>query len=154
MNRCAGFSLLEITVVLVLIGLLFGVGAPAASRLFDTMQYRESLGVLASAAKKARRQALVSGQPMDLLIDTKGNAYHLSSGTVVPDMAEFSELNGDLELSVVYAAEVALAPGLPTIRFYPSGGSSGGDIIVTRSSGAGTRLTIDWLLGDVTIAAL
>ena len=60
MSRHAGFSLLELIVVLIVISLFFAVGAPAASRLFDTMQYRESLGVLTSAAKKARTVSTVS----------------------------------------------------------------------------------------------
>ena len=55
---------------------------------------------------------------------------------------------------MVYAAEVAPEPGLATIRFYPAGGSSGGDITVTRTSGVGTRLVVDWLLGDVVTEAL
>lgn len=154
MRRHAGFSLLELTIVLVVIGLFFAVGAPASSRLFDTMQYRESLGVLASAAKKARRQALASGQPVDLLIDTDQNAYHITDEGVAPALDQFTKLDGEIALTVVYAAEVAPEPGLATIRFYPAGGSSGGDITVTRTSGAGTRLVVDWLLGDVVTEAL
>jgi len=44
-----------------------------------------------------------------------------------------------------------VSPGgnLAAIRFYPAGGSSGGEIVVQRPSGAGTRLTVDWLLGHV-----
>jgi hypothetical protein len=49
----------------------------------------------------------------------------------------------------VYAAEVSPKPGLAAIRFYPAGGSSGGEISVTRPTGAGVNLTVDWLLGDV-----
>lgn len=154
MSRHAGFSLLELIVVLIVISLFFAVGAPAASRLFDTMQYRESLGVLTSAAKKARRQALTSGRPVDLLIDTDENAYHITHEGIAPALEQFTRLDGEIALSVVYAAEVAPEPGMATIRFYPAGGSSGGDITVTRASGAGTRLVVDWLLGDVITEAL
>lgn len=150
----AGFSLIELIVVLAVIGLFFAVGAPSASRLFDTMQYRESLGVLVSAAKKARRQAMTSGKPVDLLVDTDANAYYVTDKGVAPVLEQFTTLDGEIALTVIYAAEVALEPGLATIRFYPSGGSSGGDITVTRASGAGTRLVVDWLLGDVVTETL
>ncbi|GIR70771.1 MAG: hypothetical protein CM15mP74_20220 [Halieaceae bacterium] len=87
---------------------------------------------------------------MDLLIDTDRNRYALSADSPSLSADQFAALPEALDITVVYAAEVSPKPGLAAIRFYPAGGSSGGEISVARPSGAGVHLTIDWLLGDVT----
>ena len=47
-----GFTLLELVVVLVIAGLLFSLGAPRVGKLYDSMQYREAVRELVSAAKR------------------------------------------------------------------------------------------------------
>ena len=144
-----GFTLLELVVVLVIAGLLFSLGGPQVRALYDTMQYREAVRELTSAAKTARRQAFTSGQPMDLLIDTESNRYTLTFHSQKLDPDAFTSLPEELDIRVVYAAEVSPKPGLAAIRFYPAGGSSGGEIAVVRRTGAGVQLKIDWLLGAI-----
>ena len=100
--------------------------------------------------KNARRDAFAKGEPMDLLIDTDSNRFALTADSVSVRADQFVPLPEALNITVVYAAEVSPKPGLAAIRFYPGGGSSGGEISVARPTGAGVHLTIDWLLGDVT----
>lgn len=149
-SRSNGFTLLELVVVLVIAGLLFGLGGPAVGSLYDTMQYREAVREVVSAVKNGRRDAFASGEPMDLLIDTDRNRFALTDQSHLPSDNAFIALPEALDITVVYAAEVSPKPGLAAIRFYPSGGSSGGEITVARPSGGGALLTVDWLLGDVT----
>ena len=153
-NYAAGFTLLELVVVLVIAGLLFGLGGPSVGALYDTMQYRDAVREVVSAAKSGRRGAFASGQPLDLLIDTDRNQFALTDRPQSIDSLEFSILPEELDITVVYAAEVSPKPGLAAIRFYPAGGSSGGEITIARPSGGGAHLTIDWLLGDVTQAGV
>jgi len=149
-----GFTLLELVVVLVIAGLLFALGGPSIRSLYDTMQYREAVRELVSAAKNGRRDAFAGGEPVDLLINTDNNRFALTANAAGLGEDQFAELPETLDISVVYAAEVSPKPGLAAIRFYPAGGSSGGEITVVRPNGAGVHLTIDWLLGDVTQEAL
>ena len=148
--RSAGFTLLELVVVLVIAGLLFGLGGPAVGSLYDTMQYREAVREVVSAVKNGRRDAFASGEPMDLLIDTDRNRFALTDQSQSLSDDAFSALPEVLDITVVYAAEVSPKPGLAAIRFYPAGGPSGGEITVVRPGGGGVLLTVDWLLGDVT----
>jgi general secretion pathway protein H len=145
-----GFTLLELIVVLAIAGLLFSLGGPSVRTLAATMEYRDAVRQIVSAAKNARRDAFAQGIPMDLLIDTDRNRYALSADSPSVSADQFAPLPEVLDITVVYAAEVSPRPGLAAIRFYPAGGSSGGEISVARPSGAGVHLTIDWLLGDVT----
>ena len=153
-STASGFTLLELVVVLVIAGLLFSLGGPSVRVLFESMEYREAVREIVSAAKNARRDALITGEPMDLLIDTDRNRFALTANSPSVDADQFAELPDSLEITVVYAAEVSPKPGLAAIRFYPAGGSSGGEITVVRSNGSGVHLTIDWLLADVTQEAL
>ena len=145
-----GFTLLELVVVLAIASLLFSLGGPSVRTLSATMEYRDAVRQIVSAAKNARRDAFAQGIPMDLLIDTDRNRYALSANSPSLSADQFAALPKALDITVVYAAEVSPKPGLAAIRFYPAGGSSGGEISVARPSGAGVHLTIDWLLGDVT----
>jgi general secretion pathway protein H len=113
------------------------------------MEYRDAVRQIVSAAKNARRDAFAQGVPMDLLIDADRNRYALSADSPSVSAEQFASLPEALDITVVYAAEVSPKPGLAAIRFYPAGGSSGGEISVTRPTGAGVNLTVDWLLGDV-----
>jgi len=153
-RKMAGFTLIELIVVLVIASMFFFVGAPAVGRLFDTIQFRDTVRELSSAAKNARREALVSGVPVNFFIDTESNQYLVTRDFRPPSEAAFFRLKGTVNLSVTYAAEVSPEPGLAAIRFYPSGGSSGGDISIVRPSGGGMLLTVGWLLGDVTAHSL
>ena len=145
-----GFTLLELVVVLAIASLLFSLGGPSVRTLSATMEYRDAVRQIVSAAKNARRDAFAQGIPMDLLIDTDRNRYALSANSPSLSADQFAALPEALDITVVYAAEVSPKPGLAAIRFYPAGGSSGGEISMARPSGAGVHLTIDWLLGDVT----
>ena len=145
-----GFTLLELMVVLAIAGLLFSLGGPSVRTLSATMEYRDAVRQIVSAAKNARRDAFAQGVPMDLLIDTDRNRFALTADSPAVSADEFAALPEALDITVVYAAEVSPKPGLAAIRFYPAGGSSGGEISVARPNGAGVNLSIDWLLGDVT----
>ena len=149
-SHARGFTLLELIVVLAIAGLLFSLGGPSVRTLSATMEYRDAVRQIVSAAKNARRDAFAQGIPMDLLIDTDRNRYALSADSPSLSADQFAPLPETLDITVVYAAEVSPKPGLAAIRFYPAGGSSGGEISVARPNGAGVHLTIDWLLGDVT----
>ena len=144
-----GFSLLELTVVLVIAGVVFAVAAPNLSRMSESMAYREAVRSLMSAATTAKREALKRGEPMDLLIFPDQATYAISVAGAVPEPPDRTPLDGDVELEVTSAAEVSPGRGIAAVRFYPSGGSSGADIAVSRPSGAATLIQVGWLMADV-----
>ena len=152
-SASSGFTLLELLIVLVIGGLLFSLGGPSVRAMYDSMEYREAVREIVSAAKNARRDAFATGEPMDLLLDTDQNRLALTADSPSIKLINLPHYPRS-SITVIYAAEVSPKPGLAAIRFYPAGGSSGGEITIVRPSGAGVHLTIDWLLGEVMQEAL
>ena len=148
-GRVSGFTLLELMVVLVIVSLLAVAIGGSAGTFFSTMEYRDAVRELSSAAKKARLQARSQGKPIDLVVDPTLNRFALTDQPEKLESTDYQMLAKELSIGLVFAAEVSPGANVGAIRFYPEGGSSGGEISIQRPSGAGTRLVVDWLIGDV-----
>ena len=148
-GQVRGFTLLELMVVLVIVSLLAVAIGGSAGTFFSTMEYRDTVRELSSAAKKARLQSRAQGKPIDLVVDPALNRFALTDRPERLDAGDYQMLAKDLSIGLVFAAEISPGANLGAIRFYPEGGSSGGEITIQRPSGAGTRLVVDWLIGDV-----
>ena len=144
-----GFTLLELMVVLVIVSLLAVAIGGSAGTFFSTMEYRDTVRELSSAAKRARLQSRSQGKPIDLVVDPTLNRFALTDQPEKLEADDFQMLAKELSIGLVFAAEVSPGANMGVIRFYPAGGSTGGEITIERPSGAGTRLVVDWLIGDV-----
>ena len=145
-----GFTLLELAIVIAVVGMLLMVTGPSMNSLSQTLEYREAVRELVSANQNARRTARASGSAVDLIIDASQNRFVVTREPEHLEPDNFTSLSDDLRLEVVFAQEVGPGNGMAAIRFYPAGGSSGGEISVIRPTGSGALLVIDWLLGAVT----
>jgi general secretion pathway protein H len=148
-GRVRGFTLLELMVVLVIVSLLAVAIGGSAGTFFSTMEYRDTVRELSSAAKKARLQARSQGKPIDLVVDPTLNRFALTDRPESLEAKDYQPLAAELSIGLVFAAEISPGANVGAIRFYPEGGSSGGEISIQRPSGAGTRLVVDWLIGDI-----
>ena len=148
MHRSGGFTLIEITLVMVITGLLFAIALPNIGALSDSLAYRGAVRDVMSAAQSARRQSARTGEPVDLLIYTERKALEVSGGQLV------CRSSWSISLVVTSAAEVSPGHDVAAIRFYPFGGSTGGDIETGGPGGGGTLVQVGWLMGDVTQTAM
>lgn len=148
-HRAAGFTLMELMVVLAIAALMVGVALPMGARMYDTMQYRDAVRQLSQAAHSARYKAISGGQAMDLVFEAEAGRFAVKQATQPVQEQDMEALQGELTFAAVTAREVSPGLGLAAIRFYPGGGSTGGSLSVQRSNGSGVRLRVDWLLGRV-----
>lgn len=141
-RRQAGFSLLELMIVIAIMAAAAGVSMPMMARMYDAMQYRDAVRSVIASAKGARFSALSSGQPVDLILNPRSREVHINKTLK-------AELPETLSMKVTSAREVNLGDDRAVIRFYPNGSSTGGDIRLEHESGRGLQIKVDWLFGRV-----
>ena len=139
----AGFTLLELLVVLAIASLLIALVPIAFDSLREGTQYRDALRTMQSEMRQARQQAVTQGRAVRFQVDLAGRTYGLV-GKVEHPIPEKLQVRATVASVEVQANQVA------AIQFLPTGGATGGSIDLLRPSGAGTRLKVDWLSGRVT----
>lgn len=140
-----GFSLVELLVALAIMGLVVAVAVPTSARFYESMQARQAARSTLAILASAREDALSSGRPQDVQVRPSTRRLWTAE----------REYTFPASISVVVhgAAELNHAD-VGVIRFYPDGGSSGGGIDLRRANGSGTAVSVDWLVGRVTLDPL
>jgi general secretion pathway protein H len=130
-NRQRGFTLLEMIIVLVILGLMLGLvvtrGPLHSARLDGEATARDLAGTL----RLARGRAISRDQSVSVILTP--STYQIEG---LPQRA--------------IPRDVALA-GNAVIRFSPDGSSSGGTVFVQTPT-ARTAIVVSWLTGSVNVA--
>lgn len=142
-----GFTLIELLVVMALLALIVALVPPSFERLRESMQYRDTLRRVLGDLRTARQQAVGQGREVRFSIDLPGRTFGL-------DGRPPNALPEPLQIRFIAAQIEAAAQQKVSIRFHPQGGATGGTVELVRPSGAGTRVTVDWLSGAISQSAL
>lgn len=137
----SGFTIVELLIAITIVGVVMAASVPASIRFYESMQYRQAIRGVITTLSSARYKAVNSGSTQDVSINPDTNTVRLNERTT------------QLPLSfniVVRAARELNRDGEGVFRFYPEGGSSGGDVEIARPNGSGVKITVDWLVGRVT----
>jgi general secretion pathway protein H len=134
--RGAGFTLLEMLVVVAIMGLVLSLIVLRGPMRNPALSVRAAAGDVAQALRAARAQAIAEGRPVALLLDA---ARHRYVTTGVPPR--------------VMPAPPSVVVTMPVngISFAPDGSSSGGDIAVA-AEGHAAQVVVSWLTGRVSVA--
>ena len=139
-----GFTLIELLVVLAIGSLLVALVPPAFDRLRDVSQYHDTVRAIVVDLRQARQQALAYGQVMVFRVDLSDRQFGIVG-------RPFKALPASLEVkTTVGSNELPDNTQQADIAFTPEGGSSSGTIELVRHSGAGIRIRVDWLFGQIT----
>lgn len=133
----AGFTLLEMTIVLVILGLALGLLALRGPMRSRGLELRAATEQMAQTLRAARATAIAGDQVVEVALQPGG--YRVGGG-------RFHPLPG-----VALSASTLLGAAQPGIRFAADGSSSGG-IVAVADGGRKARIAIDWLTGRVRIA--
>lgn len=123
-----GFSLLELLLVLILLGLSSLVVLPTIDRGLRERQVRRSALALAAVARELRNRALYEGIPQRLVLNVSDNSYLFGRDHEV-------QLPADVKFSHVVGGET-LESSVRQFIFFPNGSSVAGEIIVSGGQNA------------------
>ena len=141
----AGFTLLELLVVLLMLAQTATAVVSVGRTSLESARVRSFLVEAEAMFRDARTAAIEKQSPTAVVIDAKGRRLSF------PDAGRALELPRGLSLD----AKVAVPDdgSLPSIRFFPSGGSTGGQLSF-GFRGRNYDLRINWLTGRADAQAL
>jgi len=141
MQRARGFTLLEMLVVIVLIGVAAGLVGYGLQRGLHSAGERKALAQMVDALRASRVQAIVSGQPAR-------TGFDLRARTVQAPGKPVAHWPSDWQV------RLQTADGLGAgFEFYPDGGASGGNVLITQGQRQ-WRIDVAWLTGNVRLRDL
>jgi len=144
MPPSAGFTLIEVIVVLAILGLTLALVASYRSPWSRTLSADGAAAQLAADLRLARSQSIASNSPVVVSVDLLNHQYRIGAAAPRP-------LPGDLRIELLTIANERQSGRVADIRFNPDGSSTGGRIVLAD----GRRqidIGVDWLTGRVRVA--
>ena len=138
-----GFSLLELGVVLLLLGLMTAIVVPSLDRGLKKREVRKSAMELAATARGLRRKAIYESTPQRLVFDPFENSYQTSRAKKVL-------LSSNIKILAVEGGE-PVGKGLRQFLFFPNGSALGGEVRIAGGQGASYVIRLLPLSGRVVV---
>jgi type II secretion system protein H len=160
--KSKGFSFIEIIVVLVLMSLSVALIAPTLSRFSKTVELKAAVKRVSAILRYCRSEAINSGKVYQVFLDPESKEVR------VQPLASSEEEEEDTNKDDKRSPKIYLLPSginmkevktetpqyesdLPTIEFYPNGGSNGGTILLDAEDRNGYRIRVNFLTGVVAV---
>ena len=129
-----GFTLIELVIVMVIVGLITTLTLPVFSKSFYGLGLRKSVQELRSAVRYSRGEAIINKTPKWLAFDIEEEQYWFGDGladeeTVLNSQEEDSiRLPDGVDLDGFSWFDGSDAERVGWVQFYPNGSSSGGSL--------------------------
>jgi general secretion pathway protein H len=142
----AGYTLIELVLVLAVLAIASFVAAPALGRAVDGIRVRTEVAGVASLLRWAREEAVTRGQSREVTLDAEGQAL------LVRRAGSEAVATVEKRRALSSLVHVVPAPGSvqPPITFTPRGRSSGGTVRLETVGPRVYLVTVDALTGRVT----
>jgi type II secretion system protein H len=137
-HRAAGFTLIELVVVLAILGLALAVVVPNLGPSSETVELRAAASELRALLRATRSAAITANRDLLLAIDESGGGYALDGQAHAFRSAGFAERRLRVEPPA-------------RLMFFATGGASGGRLTVRGRRGEQV-IEIDSVSGQVALA--
>lgn len=137
----AGFTLVEMLVLLVILALVATAAVPLLSRGSESLRLQLASSELAAAFRVTRSAAITRNAETTLVIDVDHRTFQ---STVIPQ----HPFAADIEAKLTFASGIRSASSDGGFRFFSDGSSTGGDVMLSFH-GKQARLCVDWMTGEV-----
>jgi general secretion pathway protein H len=116
-----GFTLVELLVVLVIASLILALVGTSISRSISGAEMRNAAHNVAASLRYTRTRAILSKSEQVFLVDTEAHSYRAAD-------REQATLPEGMNLELNTARSELTSETAGGIRFYPDGGSTGGNV--------------------------
>ncbi len=139
-----GFSLIELMVVMAIMTLIVAIVPPFIPGVMDSMNMKSAARELASELKLAQTQAIHSQRETVLSVNIDKNTFHRN------DKVTHLNIPAEGDISLIIADSERQSENSGSIRFYPDGSSTGGQVKLAYQQQL-YLVDVHWLTGKVRI---
>ena len=137
-------TLLELLLVILLLGLIYGVTVPMLGGGVAGVELTSATRQVVAGLRKARNEAIRSRREALLSLDVDTKTFS------VADDPRAYRLPQQVDISVFTAQSEIVGAQQGSVRFYPDGSSTGGRISLSIKSDK-RHIDVDWLTGLATV---
>ncbi len=142
--KVAGFTLVELMVVLAVISLILVFAVPALFPKGSYTEVKTGAGALAATLRRTRSAAVNQNRDLAVTVDVEGRRFTSGADGRAHAWPE------DLDVQL-FTAQRELATGsVGRIRFFADGSATGGRVTLSRS-GRSIHVSVDGLTGGVSV---
>jgi general secretion pathway protein H len=137
----AGFTLIEMLVVVTILASVATLSMPLLSRSPDGLRLRTVSNDLAAALRVTRSSAIRHNSETTLVMDVDRRVYHSAAGPV----RSFAR---DIDAKLTFASGISVGRADGGFHFFPDGSSTGGTVTLSLH-GKEEKLCVQWLTGEI-----
>ena len=142
-GAAAGFTLVEMIVVLVIVSLVLALVGTSISRNISGAEMRTAARKVAASLRYTRTQAILSKSEQVFTVDTENRTYQ------APER-QLENLPEGMNVELNTARSEVTSENVGGIRFYPDGGSTGGNVRL-EANGRVYQVNVAWLTGEASV---
>ena len=139
----AGFTLVELLVVLVIASLVLALVGTSISRSISGAEMRNAARKVAASLRYTRTRAILSKSEQVFIVDTEQKTYQAAEKEAI-------ELPEGMNVELNTARSELTSETSGGIRFYPDGGSTGGNVRL-EANGRVYQVNVTWLTGEASV---
>lgn len=145
--KSRGFSLLELLVVLVIIGLSASLVLPTLTGGLSSLRLKTAAREVSATLRYARSLAVSVGKEQVINMDIEEGKYWLNE-----DKDNNRELPSDIRFLNITTQGEEITTGMAGIVFYPMGNSSGSSIFITAGKDRNCHILTQLATGMVEVS--
>jgi general secretion pathway protein H len=142
--RQAGFTLLEMLIVLAVMGFAFGLILTRGPMRSQSMEMQVAVNEVAQGLRLARSKAIATNTTARLTVDLAQRSFRIDNGSA-------TSLPPSLTVAMTAVSEETTGRRLAAIRFNGDGSASGGHIGLTNGAQR-AEVGVDWLTGRISVS--
>ena len=116
-----GFTLVELLLVVIILGILIGLSTPLFRKTYDNFQLADSAKNLVSLMRFAQTSSIVERLRYRIVFDSGKSKYWLTKESDLSQPAVFSKIQGKFARTVAIPKDINIEFANDNITFYPDG---------------------------------